>query len=208
MNQFGNLYSAMGRLEDSVRFFHSAVTIDVELGDPKSEGSLRNNLALNLGKLQRYDQARQEILLAIKCKEPFGHAATPWTSLNILHDLERAAGNVDAAAEARQRAVEAFLAYRREGGENHTGSAKLGAAVGQAIIGGHVDEMASQLGQLAGQVRSDEDRRFIDALQTILSGSRDPALASDPELHYEGAVELRLLLESLAGSEEGASSMG
>ncbi len=38
--------------------------------------------------------------------------------------------------------------------------------------------------------------RFIDALQAILSGSRDPA--PDPGLHYSVAVELRLLLESLS----------
>ena len=32
----------------------------------------------------------------------------------------------------------------------------------------------------------------------ILDGSRDPALADDPALHYSDAVELKLLLEQLS----------
>ena len=39
--------------------------------------------------------------------------------------------------------------------------------------------------------------RLLPKLQTILSGSRNLALAQDPELFYQDAVELRLLLESL-----------
>ena len=173
-------------------------TIYGEIGDLKNEGTGRNNLAYKLVQLRRYDEARREILRAIECAKPFGHAAQPWKTFNVLHDLEHALGNADAAAEARQRAIEAFLAYRRDGGGNHGMGAQLAAGVGQAMASGQVDAMASQLGQFAGQVRSDDDRRFIDALQAILSGSRDPELASDPGLHYEGAVELRLLLESLA----------
>ena len=36
-----------------------------------------------------------------------------------------------------------------------------------------------------------------EKLIAILEGSRDPALANDPALHYMDAVELRLLLEEL-----------
>ncbi|MBK8182907.1 MAG: hypothetical protein IPK63_08380 [Candidatus Competibacteraceae bacterium] len=39
---------------------------------------------------------------------------------------------------------------------------------------------------------------LIAKLRAILAGSRDPALATDPELHYQYAVELQLLLEDLA----------
>ena len=42
-------------------------------------------------------------------------------------------------------------------------------------------------------------RQVIPALQAILSGSRDPAPASDPGLDFDDAAELRLLLESLGG---------
>jgi len=40
-------------------------------------------------------------------------------------------------------------------------------------------------------------RVVLPKLQAILHGSRDPALANDPALDYDDAVELRLLLERL-----------
>ncbi len=200
LNQLGSVYSRMGRLEDSLRFYRDSAAIDVELGDLKNEGFGRNNLADKLVKLRRYDEARQEIVRAIECSKLFGHAAEPWKTFHILHRLERALGNAEAAAEARRRAVEAFVAYRRDGGENLIGSmtAQLCLAVRQAITGGETGEVASQLEQLAGQpALPDYLRRLIPTLQAILFGSRDPAAASDPELEYDDAVELRLLLESL-----------
>jgi hypothetical protein len=41
---------------------------------------------------------------------------------------------------------------------------------------------------------------LFSVLQAILSGSRDPALADDPALNYECAVEVKLLLERLSES--------
>jgi hypothetical protein len=38
---------------------------------------------------------------------------------------------------------------------------------------------------------------FIQALQAILNGSRDRALASAPDLHYGMAAEILLLTETL-----------
>ena len=40
-------------------------------------------------------------------------------------------------------------------------------------------------------------RRFITALQAVLSGSSDLSLAADPSLDYDDAAELLLLLERL-----------
>ncbi len=39
---------------------------------------------------------------------------------------------------------------------------------------------------------------LIPTLQAILDGSRDAALADNPDLDYGDAVEVRLLLETLA----------
>ncbi len=41
-------------------------------------------------------------------------------------------------------------------------------------------------------------KALIPTLQAILDGSRDPALAENPDLDYDDAVEVRLLLETLA----------
>ena len=40
---------------------------------------------------------------------------------------------------------------------------------------------------------------MIPKLQAILRGDRNPALAADPDLDYDDAAELQLLLESLRG---------
>ena len=74
---------------------------------------------IRLRKLRRLDEARQEIRRAIECKAQFGHAAEPWTSWAILADIETDAGNPAAAAEAKGKAIACYLAYRRDGGENH-----------------------------------------------------------------------------------------
>lgn len=57
--------------------------------------------------------------------------------------------------------------------------------------------VSDQLAELARQVLPDYMRVVLPKLQAILHGSRDPALANDPALDYDDAVELRLLLERL-----------
>jgi tetratricopeptide (TPR) repeat protein len=92
----------MGRLEEAVAFCRQAADIHVKLQDLRNEGRDRNNLAHTLIKLQRFEEARCELQRAIECLKPFGHAAEPWMTWHILHDLEQATGNPQAAAEARR----------------------------------------------------------------------------------------------------------
>jgi hypothetical protein len=40
-------------------------------------------------------------------------------------------------------------------------------------------------------------RTFIQALQAVLNGTRDPALANAPDLDFDMAAELLLLIETL-----------
>jgi len=82
------------------------------------------------------------------------------------------------------------LAYRRDGGENHSDGGRLCFAFAQAVETGQADEIREHLKQYP-------PHPLVSALQAILSGSRDPALASDPALDYDDAVEVRLLLERL-----------
>jgi tetratricopeptide (TPR) repeat protein len=198
LNQLGNLYAALGRREEAVRSYREVATIDVEVGDLRNEGLTRNNMADQLVRLGRLTEARKELERAIECKRPYGHAALPWTTFAIQHDLERAAGNWDAADKARQQAIGAFLAYRRDGGENHTDPAQLVAGVGAAIAAGEAGAMAVELQSLAGQTALPEWlEKLLPALQQIVAGSRDLQLAEDPRLTFDVTVELRLLLESL-----------
>ena len=198
LGQLGNLYSKMGRLEEAVTFSRQAADIYVQIGDQAREGLARSNLAVWLIKLGRYDEARAEIRRAMECKQPYGHAAEPWKSWNILHDLERAVGDQAAAEQARAEARRLFLAYRRDGGENHSPGGRLCAAFYQAKQAGQTAEMESLLAELAEDPRADDAfKALVSALQEILRGSRDPTLAENPALDYNDAAEVQLLLEAL-----------
>ncbi len=113
LSELGNLYKEMGRLEEAVAFYQQAADIDVELKDLAKEGIRRNNLANTFIKLERYDEARRELHRAIACKKPYGHVATPWTTWHNLYDLEQATHHPEAAAKAREKAIQCFLDYRR-----------------------------------------------------------------------------------------------
>jgi len=199
LNQLGNLYGRMGRLEEAVIFYRQAADIDMQLKNRAKEGMRRSNLANTLIKLGRYDEARAEIGRAIECKRPYGHAAQPWKAWAILHDLERAVGDLAAAEQARAEARQLFTAYRRDGGENHSGGGRLCAMFAQAMQAGQTGEMAASLQQLAEDPgwQVDQAKALVAALQAILRGSRDPALAEDPALSYDFAAEVQLLLEAL-----------
>ncbi len=124
--QLGNLYDdELDRPEEAVAFYRQAADKYVEGSDTAKEGRARNNLGKTLRKLRRLDEARQEIRRAIECKAQFGHAAEPWKSWSILADIETDAGNPAAAAEAKGKAIASYLAYRRDGGENHAAQVAL-----------------------------------------------------------------------------------
>jgi tetratricopeptide (TPR) repeat protein len=202
LNQLGNLYRVLlDRPEDAAGFYCQAAEKFVEGGDVASEGSTRNNLASTLGKLLRLDEARQEILRAIECKIQFGHASEPWTSWSILADIETVTGNAAAAAEAKGKAIACYLAYRRDGGENHDGPGRLSLAVTQALRSGKTAEVATLLQQRAAEPEAAGLLPFIGALQAVVAGSRDPALADQPELDFSMAAEILLLIESLGGDK-------
>ncbi|MGA7241228.1 MAG: tetratricopeptide repeat protein [Bryobacteraceae bacterium] len=131
LNQLGILYAKIGRLEEAVRIHRQSAEVYVELGDLRMEGLARNNAANELIKLRRFDEARRELERAIECKKPFGHAAEPWTTFGILRDLENAVGDERFALAARQQAIEAYLAYRRDGGAPQIDPAPLIALVKQ-----------------------------------------------------------------------------
>lgn len=198
--ELGNLYVAMGRLEQAVNCYRQAAEIYVALQDLRYEGATRNNLADTLLKLRRLPEARDEIRRAIECKRPFGHVAEPWKTWDILHDLEQADANPEAAAAARRQAVAAYLAYRRDGGESQVGgmTVQLCDQVAQAIAQGATGQAAEALARLAAEP---DLPAYLQALtpklQAILQGARDPALADDPALGYTDAAELALLLERI-----------
>jgi tetratricopeptide (TPR) repeat protein len=195
--ELGNLYDDMGRLEEAVKCCRQAADIYVKLQDQRYESTARNNLADTLIKLQRYAEARREILRAIECNKPYGHTAEPWKSWAILHELEKVREDVEAAAQARHQAIESYLSYRLAGGQSMTGSARLCDITVLAIEQGETTEMEQVLAKYMGTDIPPSARVLISKLQSVVHGDRNPALANDPNLDYQDAVELQLLLEGL-----------
>jgi tetratricopeptide (TPR) repeat protein len=199
--QLGNLYDdELNRPEEAVAFYRQAVDKSVESSDVAKEGRRRSNLAATLRKLRRLDEARQEILRAIQCKAQFGHASEPWKSWSILADIETDAGNASPAAEANRQAIASYLAFRRDGGENHTTPGRLFHAVTQALRAGQ----KARAEQIIAEYRErwkDYKTPEADALESILAGSRDRTLADNPELSYTMAAEILFLIETLESNK-------
>jgi tetratricopeptide (TPR) repeat protein len=197
--QLGNLFDKMGRLEESVVLYRQAADKYVEIKSPADEGLARNNVAHTLIKLHRYAEAREEILRAIECDKPYGHASEPWKTWNILHDLETAEGNPDAAREARQKAFDLFLAYRNDGGENHEMGGRLCLHFRQAMEQGNTGELTKELAELANDPQQHPlFKLLITKLQCILGGERGAEMWEDEGLWYKDAVEIYLLLNPKA----------
>jgi tetratricopeptide (TPR) repeat protein len=202
LNDLGNLYDdVLDRPEDAAGFYRQAAVKFVESGDVASEGFARNNLANTLHKLRRPDEARQEIRRAIDCDAEFGHASEPWKTWATLAAIETDSGNAAAAAEAKGKAIASYLAYRRDGGENHNPAGRISLAVTQALRSGEPAQAANFLQQRAAAPEAAKLLPFIGALQAVAAGSRDPALADQPELDYTMAAEILLLIETLAGGQ-------
>jgi tetratricopeptide (TPR) repeat protein len=197
LGELGNLYDRMGRLEEAATFYRQSADIHAQLQDKRNEGAVRSNQARTLIMLQRYDEAREELDRAIVCIKPFGHAAQLWKTWGILHNLEQGAGNAQAAEAAREKAIASYLAYRRAGGESQSNQAKLFDIVLQAIEQGATTEAEQTLDKCSGEDDRPRAKALAAGLRAILRGDRDPALAADPNLLYDNAAELQLLLEAL-----------
>ena len=199
LNELGNLYDDhLNRPEEAVTFYRQAADIYVALGDLRYEGTARNNIAVPLRLLKRYDEARSEILRAIACKSQFGHAAEPWKSFAILHEIEAATGNEAAARAAWQQARGAYLAYRQQGGYAQAGGGRLVDHVLGLLAQGRGEEIQPLMDRLARDPNTSESlKQLMQATLAILGGSRDAALADDGGLSYADAAELLYLLDRL-----------
>jgi hypothetical protein len=175
------------------------LVLNFEINDMAKEGVTCSNLAATLIKLKRYNEARQEIQRAIECGKPYGHAAQPWKTWDILCVLEKAVGNPEAADRVRDQAIHLFLAYRRDGGENHNPGGRLCHEFREALQENKTGKMTSLLTELLNDPElSSSLKALIPKLQALLAGSRDPGLAVDPELDYTDAAEILFLLEMLS----------
>jgi tetratricopeptide (TPR) repeat protein len=196
LGQLGNLYVVMDRPAPAATFFRHAADKYIEIGDVAKEGITRGNLALALLKLHYLDRARGEILRAIECHAQFGHASEPWKSWDVLAEIEADSGN-SAAAAARAEAIYRYLAYRRDGGGEHEGPARLVLDTIVKLRAHGLGAALSFLQQLAAAPDMTSLVPLIRATEAIVAGSRDRALADVAGFDCRMAAEILLLIESL-----------
>ncbi|MDP2225070.1 CHAT domain-containing protein [Nitrosomonas sp.] len=203
LGQLGLLYdNAFNLTEESVRLLQQALDLYIGNRDIANEGQCRFNLAIRLQKLRRCDEARREIGRAIECNEKFGHANRPWIAWATLASIEIDAGNSVAATVAKQKAIACYLVYRRDGGENHNPVGEISVNLTKYLLAGNNTSGSVLSYQLSeGQdPNSDGFQTYIQALQAIVDGSRDPGLADAPNLHYMMAAEILLMIGILEKS--------
>ena len=131
----------------------------------------------------------------------FGHVASPWKTWVSLCGIEREAGRAEAADEARVQAMATSRAYRSTGGEAMECGTSLVAYVGTLLRENRSDAAGALLHQLVQEIPIEQQPAWlpmIHALNAIIAGNRDPALAHDPALDPLAAVELQLLLKSIS----------
>jgi tetratricopeptide (TPR) repeat protein len=198
LNHLGGLYDAMDRTEEAVACLRQAVDKSVESRNVAYEGASRTNLGEVLRKLGRLAEGRRELHRAIECKSQFGHATEPWVSWHTLANVEIDAEDFAAATEARQKSIQCYIAYRRDGGENDSGTGRLVVDMAKALRAGGTSVAAEFLDELAADPRAKGSFcTFIQALQAVVKGSRDRRLANAPDLDYTMAAEVLLLIEKL-----------
>ncbi len=198
LGELGHLHQALSQLEEAALAYRRMADLCAQLGDGRGEEASRNKLANVLIQLRRHDEARQELYRASECNLPESPTARNWAIRRGLRDASQSVQNPDLADQARQQAIQKYLAYRRAGGENTNPGVRLCAQIGQAIQAGDTSALVAKLEQIATSPNIPAAGKLLIAkLQAILAGSRDPALAADPNLHYQYAVELQLLLEEL-----------
>jgi hypothetical protein len=191
----------LGRPEDAATHHREAANRFLALDNTADEGRARSNLAAALRRLGRLAEGRREVERAIECKGGLGHAVKPWITWDILAEIERADGRAAEARRATGQARDAYLAYRRDGGENQNPSARLAAEIGRLLAAGDSTGAGALLKQ--GTAMADPPAwlpPFVTALQALVAGQRSPSIADTPGIYYDDAAEILLLLETLAAA--------
>ncbi|MGZ4854013.1 MAG: TIR domain-containing protein [Candidatus Angelobacter sp.] len=211
LNELGtiNISDCLGSLENGAGYFQQAAHKFKHICDLANEGICRRNLAETLLRLKRYSEARTECLNAIALQEKYGHDVVPWVTWGLLSSIETADGQTLAASQARQKALELFLLFRRTGGEYLTISAVICTAMAEKLAADQVDVAAALLREFQNSPELPADfPPLLDALDAIIAGQRDPALADNPALTFDQAAEIILLLERLPPSGPTQSPQG
>ena len=203
LGELGNLYDAMGRLEDAVRFHREAATIyaDPAVGDLPEEGMAHNNAANSLQETRpaRRSPARGEAGHRLRAAlRPRRRAVEDLRHPHRDRARRRAARGRFRGAAAGDRGLSRLPPRRRREsvGRDHRPALRRAARGGPGAVSLRSSGRHST-SSTADPTSPPISATCLIALRAILAGNRDPALADDPALDYDDAAEILLLLERL-----------
>ena len=197
--ELGGMSEEMNLPEKTVMYYQQALDIAVDIKDDYRQVVAGNRLADGLRQQGNLKQALVELEKAVVLGRQFGHSAEPWKTWDILSDIEKGNNNPKGVLSARLKAIEAYISYRVEGGENEDADAKLCEMVVQAIRTNREGDAQSLLGKLADnpQWQTDYNKALLGVLGQFLEGARGLPLLENVDLHYRHVAELMLIQDQL-----------
>lgn len=197
--ELGAVNESKEDLTGAVENYQQAMSIAEGASDQYRQAAAANRLASVLRKQGNIKDALIMLELAGTLGQQFGHTAEPWKTWSILSELHDDNGNQESAEKARQQAIEAYVSYRVDGGQNNEGDGQLCAMVLQAVQTGKDSEIRKLLNQLASNDgwQDEENQALLEALTQLLDGKRSLPLLENKALHYRHIAELMLLQDRL-----------
>ena len=201
--ELGSLSETQDNFSEAVGYYRQALKVSQESNDAYREVVSGNHLADALRQEGNIDEALKVLEQAGNLGQQFGHDAEPWKTWDILSNLESSSNNPKGAMTARQRAIEAYVAFRVDGGENNEGDGQLCAMILQGIQTEQTSRAAEMLAKLASNDawQSAENKALLSVLNEFLEGKRDLPLIENADLHYRHVAELMLLQDRLPSVE-------
>ena len=202
--ELGGISEEMKRPEKAAMYYQQALDIAAEVDDEYRQVVAGNRLADALRQQGKLKEALAELEKAVVLGRQFGHSAEPWKTWDILSDIEKGNNNPKGVLSARLKAIEAYISYRVEGGENEEADAKLCEMVVQAIRTNRVDDAKSLLTKLADnpQWQTEHNKALLSVLNQFLDGARGLPLLENIDLHYRHVAELVLIQDQLPEAEK------
>ena len=200
LNQLGNLYDdVLGRPEEAAAFYRQAADKYVEdrrCGGrgPRKEQPRRHACASSAAWTRRGGRsAGRSSARRRSATRPSRGRPGPSSPTS-----RRTPATPPPPRRRRAKALACYLAYRRDGGENHNGPGRLAFAVTQALRGGDPGAAASLLQQLA----ADPEAARLRAASSAPCRPSSPAAATAPSpprriWSYGMAAEILFLIETL-----------
>jgi tetratricopeptide (TPR) repeat protein len=197
--ELGSLSEQSESLPAAVNYYLQAIKFAEESGDQYRQAAAVNRLADVYRKQGEIKLALEALELAGSLGQQFGHAAEPWKTWSILSKLHTDNNNPEGAEKARQQAIETYVSYRVDGGQNNEGDGQLCAMVLQAIQTDNDFDIRKLLAQLADNEawKAEDHQGLIQILTQFLDGKRGLSLLDNAALNYRHVAELVLLQDRL-----------